>query len=296
MHEFKPAARAALRVAALTLALSACTVGPDYVRPTLPTPERFARDETNDAASAPAAPATTANADVAESAASAVATDAATSAASPADAEFWRGFDDPLLTRLVDEALTANHDLRIALSRYDRANALLRDAKFDYAARRHRQRAPPASLAQQRRPGAGRVARGSRRRELRRVGIVAGWELDLFGRIRRNVESQRADAAAERCGPGGAAGRDRRRGRAQLRRAARPAGAPARGARQRRQPARDAAPGPGAARCRPRHRVRHLARTRAAGDDAGARAGAGSAGRGRPCIASRCSPDARRTR
>ena len=97
MHKVKLPA-----VAALSVALAACTVGPDHVRPTLPTPVQFAH------------------------------VDVSTGAAMPeADAEFWRGFDDPLLTRLVDETLVANHDLRIALARYDRANALLRGARFD---------------------------------------------------------------------------------------------------------------------------------------------------------------------
>ena len=52
-----------------------------------------------------------------------------------ANAEFWRDFNDPLLTRLVEDSLSANHDLRIALANYDRANALLRGAKFDTSRR-----------------------------------------------------------------------------------------------------------------------------------------------------------------
>ena len=96
-----------LAVTALSAALlAACTVGPDYVRPTPQEPATFARAPT--AAEAQATP-----------------------AAAPAGDAFWESFGDAQLTALVEEALHANHDLRIALSRYDRANALLRNARFD---------------------------------------------------------------------------------------------------------------------------------------------------------------------
>jgi NodT family efflux transporter outer membrane factor (OMF) lipoprotein len=175
MHDLKSPAHAILRVAALTLALSACTVGPDYVRPTLPTPARFARSE-QPAVASPDSEAV------------------ATIATPEADAGFWLGFNDPLLTRLVDDALSTNHDLRIALSRYDRANALLRGAKFD--------RLPTVTASATASDGrasadqAPGVPRADRDAESYDAGIVASWELDLFGRIRRNVEASRADTAA----------------------------------------------------------------------------------------------------
>ena len=96
--------RASTRVFAPALAaalLAACTVGPDYVRPTPVEPAAFARAETGTQGSTMPA---------------------------PADDAFWERFADPLLTELVEEALAANYDLRIALSRYDRANALLRES------------------------------------------------------------------------------------------------------------------------------------------------------------------------
>jgi NodT family efflux transporter outer membrane factor (OMF) lipoprotein len=156
-------------LAVLTAALAACSVGPDYVRPTPDVPAQFARGATS--------------------------VDANGSAAAPeADAEFWRRFDDPLLTSLVEQALAANHELRIALANFDRANALLRGAKFD--------RLPTVTAiadasdsraSADQAPGAARDARDG---ESYSAGIQAGWELDLFGRVRRNVEAHRADAAA----------------------------------------------------------------------------------------------------
>lgn len=161
----------ALGVAAALL--SACAVGPDYVRPTLATPDQFARaGETVAVANAAAAD----------------------TAAPEADVEFWRGFNDPMLTQLVEDALSANHDLRIALSRYDRANALLRGAKFD--------RFPTLTAsanAQDARSSADQlpnVPQSGRDNESYSAGVNATWELDLWGRVRRNVESQRADTWA----------------------------------------------------------------------------------------------------
>ena len=162
--------RAALKASALVLALSACTVGPDFVRPQVPVPGSFVE-----------APQT------------AIVADGQASRAS-ADARFWESFGDPQLTALAEQALAANHDLRIALANYDRANALLRGAKFD--------RIPTVTAsagASDTRASAGQMpgaARGDRDAETYDAGIHASWELDLFGRIRRSVEAGRADAAA----------------------------------------------------------------------------------------------------
>ncbi|UHQ19238.1 efflux transporter outer membrane subunit [Lysobacter sp. KIS68-7] len=163
---FVPTLRVASSVL-VTALLAACTVGPDYVRPTPQEPATFARAE---------APATTAT-------------------PAPADDAFWERFGDPTLTALVEEALAANHDLRIALSRYDAANALLRESKFDQiptitahgSASRSRLSADQA-------PGVSRADRDDV--DSYEVNAAATWELDLFGRVRRNVEANRAGTEA----------------------------------------------------------------------------------------------------
>jgi multidrug efflux system outer membrane protein len=99
-----------------------------------------------------------------------------------------------MLTRLVDDALAANHDLRIALARYDRARAFLRESGLD----RFPTVTANATAADQRAsadqfPGATRDQRDG---ESYDAGIAAAWELDFFGRVRRNVEADRADAEA----------------------------------------------------------------------------------------------------
>jgi NodT family efflux transporter outer membrane factor (OMF) lipoprotein len=152
-------------VLGLTLALGACTVGPDYVRPDTPAPSKFAH----------AAPVET------------------STVAAPDDA-FWSRFGDTQLTALVEQALAANNDLRVALAHYERENALLRSSKFDAlpVITANADGSDIRSSADQL-PGVDRDGRDTRSYS---GGIGASWEIDLFGRIRRSIEAQRADAAA----------------------------------------------------------------------------------------------------
>lgn len=154
----------ALAPVSMAAVLAACAVGPDYVRPTAVEPAAFARSDS-------------------------------TAQAAPADDAFWQRFDDAQLTELVEEALAANHDLRIALSRYDQANALLRNARFDQIPTIAAQgNASRSRLSADQAPGVSREARdGVASYD---VGVVAAWELDVWGRVRRNVEGQRAGAEA----------------------------------------------------------------------------------------------------
>lgn len=164
--------------------LAACAVGPDYVRPTPPVPEQFAR----------VAEPTALDVNAASGNAAGIGDVSDATSTPAAHTEFWLGFGDPLLTRLVDDALLANHDLRIGLSRYDRANALLRNAKFDrFPTVTAGAEASDARASADQAPGLSREARDT---ESYSAGISASWELDLFGRIRRNVEAQRAEAWA----------------------------------------------------------------------------------------------------
>ncbi|WP_144638948.1 TolC family protein [Bordetella genomosp. 13] len=166
-------ARQSILLASLTLMLSACAVGPDYQRPASALPERYARD---DAAAARGS--------------------AADDAPAPqrADIAFWQGFGDPVLSDLVAQAYTANHDLRIAISRYDAASALLSNARLD--------RYPTVTAGGQvghqllSRDEAFGAPRDQRSSPTSGIAANASWELDLFGRVRRGVEAQRADTEA----------------------------------------------------------------------------------------------------
>ncbi|HET7844166.1 MAG TPA: efflux transporter outer membrane subunit [Xanthomonadales bacterium] len=144
--------------------LSACTVGPDYVRPEAAEPAVFAQSEPG-ATIAPVS-----------------------------DAAFWTTFGDATLARLVDETLTSNLDLAAALARLDRAGSLLREAKLDRFPTVRAQ----AGAADTRTSTADAplVPRDERDAERYDVAASVSWELDLYGRVRRNVEAGRADAAA----------------------------------------------------------------------------------------------------
>jgi multidrug efflux system outer membrane protein len=118
----------------------------------------------------------------------------ATMTNAPSDAEFWQAFGDTRLSRLIDEALVANHDLRIALARLDGARALARESRFNLA--------PivtaSASASDTRASSAQRVPGAPRDVESYDAGVDASWEVDLFGRVRRGVQARsgEADAAA----------------------------------------------------------------------------------------------------
>ncbi|HSD15800.1 MAG TPA: efflux transporter outer membrane subunit [Thermomonas sp.] len=154
-----------LAITALATALlPACAVGPDFVKPEVATAATFAR-----APQASTAPVS-------------------------ADAPFWEAFGDPLLSALVADALRANHDLRIALARRDQADALLRGARFDRLPTITADgRAVETRASADQSPAAARADRTTRSHA---AGIVASWELDLFGRIRRSVEAGTAEADA----------------------------------------------------------------------------------------------------
>jgi outer membrane protein, multidrug efflux system len=98
--------------------------------------------------------------------------------------DWWRRFDDPVLTSLVTQALQANTDVRSA-----RAALLQARALRDVAA---------AALA----PTLGSSANIQRSRNgghagnSFQVGLDAGWELDLFGARQRGLDASAASTLA----------------------------------------------------------------------------------------------------
>jgi len=105
------------------------------------------------------------------------------------DPRWWGQFEDPVLDSLMSRALTANHDVRIAVARFDQARAIFDDVHLD--------RYPTATV--------GAIA--DRRSETipgftnepvtistYRAGFDAFWELDIFGRVRSQVRSAAANA------------------------------------------------------------------------------------------------------
>lgn len=109
-------------------------------------------------------------------------------------ASFWKRFDDAKLTELVERALRENHDLRIALARFDSANALLRATKFDRLPTITAQ--ADASESKLSSDQAAAVPGGRRSAHSYDAGAALSWELDLFGRVRNGVKTQAAETQA----------------------------------------------------------------------------------------------------
>jgi multidrug efflux system outer membrane protein len=108
---------------------------------------------------------------------------------------WWTLYSDPVLDRLIEEALANNRDLAVAAARVDEARAVLRiaDAQFmptiDAEARADRlgfsERAPiplPSGTATE--------------STSYRAKLNVAYEVDLWGRLRRGSEAARADVLA----------------------------------------------------------------------------------------------------
>jgi multidrug efflux system outer membrane protein len=101
-------------------------------------------------------------------------------------AKWWTAFGDPLLTRLIEEAMQGNHDVRTATEHLRGARALRRQAQWGFApsgmAAAGVQRKLESTVTM---PGASRDFRNF---DLFDAGFDATWELDVFGRVRRQNE------------------------------------------------------------------------------------------------------------
>ena len=124
----------------------------------------------------------------------------ATNAQAPAAdvATFWRGFNDPALSDLIERALAANGDVRIAQARLQGARATLQSAQAELlpnigaVADVNRSMAPEVQF-----PG---TSRSQRTGTVYDAGFTANWELDFFGRNRRASESAAAQIEASEAG------------------------------------------------------------------------------------------------
>ncbi|HLZ97339.1 MAG TPA: efflux transporter outer membrane subunit [Steroidobacteraceae bacterium] len=147
-------------IAASTLAAS-CAVGPDYHRPETPVDAHFVN------AAQPG-----------------VAEDAAVE-------EYWTRFADPVLNSLVDDAIAHNTDLRTAAANLQASRAVRRLAGFDLFPTATLQGSYTHNLySRQQLPG---VDQHDREFDSAQGAFEGLWELDLFGRVRRNVQAARAD-------------------------------------------------------------------------------------------------------
>ncbi len=151
-----------------TLMLGACAVGPDYDRPDFGDDAQW-RD------------------------------DASESPTQEVRLDWWRSFDDPQLTALVERAVAGNRDLQGALARINEAragSAAARGARLPAVAADLRYTWFEQSLESP--ANASALIRSGlipREGEFYNATLESSWELDLFGNLSRRVERADADAA-----------------------------------------------------------------------------------------------------
>ena len=172
-----------LALGVFVIALAGCAVGPNYRTPKTPTPEGFvAAGSTATAVGGGNAPAAT---------------------AAPVDlATWWHALKDPELDSVIARAISGNPDVLIALDRLQAARTyeaaiigtVLPEAEASIGAGRGtgsdltRGRASPGLRAADNSAG------------LKQINVVGGfdalWELDVFGKYRREIEAARYDTEA----------------------------------------------------------------------------------------------------
>ena len=151
--------------AALAAFLPACAVGPNYSRPQMPTPpqHRFVEGPAQ--------------------------------AESLADLPWWEVAKDPQLQALVREAIAKNLDLRVATARVEEARAVAGIAKSflfpevnltgGYGAQQTSRLSDPPQ-----------GTRDQKTYQNWNAGLGLSWEIDLFGRLRREKEAAFAEFLA----------------------------------------------------------------------------------------------------
>lgn len=109
-------------------------------------------------------------------------------------AQFWTLLNDPVLDRLVSDALAANKDLAQAAGNLQASRAAARFTGFDaYPTITAGGSYSHARLSSNQLPGA---TREQRTIDTYDAGFDAAWELDLFGRVRRSNQAARADVGS----------------------------------------------------------------------------------------------------
>jgi multidrug efflux system outer membrane protein len=144
-------------------ALAGCTLGPDYQRPAVVSPKAF-QYETKEAAET-------------------------------ADTQWWKQFQDPVLEQLIAEALLHNTNVQIAAANVEQAAGLLTQTRSQffpqagYGASAQRQRSVEPAFASQ-------LPNYPNPTNAYQALLSASWEIDLWGRIRRQSETAYANVLA----------------------------------------------------------------------------------------------------
>ncbi len=158
--------RSLAALAAVTL-LAGCAVGPDYQRPEAPMTENFKEVD-------------------------------GWKPSAPADAmhrgAWWEAYDDPQLSALVAQVSVSNQNLLAAEAQFRQARAMVGSARAAF----YPQAAVGVSFSRSHQSGTLHNNLGGSGSDVSdyAMPLSINWELDLWGRIRRNVESSEASAQA----------------------------------------------------------------------------------------------------
>jgi len=154
-------------LAAAAATLAGCKAGPDYVRPAMDSPAAYRETPFDWKVARPSDDASRGS--------------------------WWRAFGDPQLNALVEQVDISNQNVLAAEARYRQAQAAVagsRSALFPLVN-------ADASIIRSQSPGgalggttAGRILTN------RSAALDASWEVDLWGRVRRGIESSEAGAQA----------------------------------------------------------------------------------------------------
>ena len=146
--------------------LAACAVGPDYKRPQIEAPGEWRIDYPK--------------------------------AAQVANTEWWKQFGDPALDQLVETALRENLDVQAASARVDQFLGVLSTTRsqffpqFGYSGDASRNRASQV--------GPTPINGTNPNYSLYQGSLNAAWQIDLFGRVRRQSEAAQAQVYASEQG------------------------------------------------------------------------------------------------
>jgi multidrug efflux system outer membrane protein len=154
----KPLARIVL---AFSILLSGCLLGPNYKRPAVAAPPTFRGQATVEPNSW-------------------------------ADQGWWDIYSDPYLTALIKEALINNYDLKTAIGRAKEAQAYLRVARAGYFPQVNVETGVQRDHGVYKNDPDLRLPTGAPTSNLYLGGFLTTWEIDLFGRIRRENEAANA--------------------------------------------------------------------------------------------------------
>jgi NodT family efflux transporter outer membrane factor (OMF) lipoprotein len=157
----RPHNRACLAVLGILVSLAGCKVGPDYHRPAALVPPAYK-----------------------EASAGSVGWKIAAPADELLRGNWWSIYQDPLLDELARQVALDNQNLRVYEAAYRQALALAREAQAALL--------PQVSLT----PQSLRGRSNGLTTTTRAVEANASWDLDLWGKVRRQLESNRAAAQA----------------------------------------------------------------------------------------------------